>query len=232
MQPNAYGQSVPVPPAPAAPTKKFNGKVVTGLVLVLVALIFAAMAMFGSWWSLKESATGIDATIDFGLNQYCATGTIGGMTATACQGYGTVFAGFSSFSKTQSLMGLAYLLTLLGLVMAILTLILIVVGAGRPKLKMGVLICGLIGGILLLVAFIYVFTGLTGAINDDMTGGTATPISGFFGSTSMAGIELSWGGALGWYMALFGFIMLMVGAIIAASGMKAARAPVPAPPPM
>jgi hypothetical protein len=229
VQPSTYGQSEPVPPPPAAPTKKFNGKVVAGLVLVLVALIFAAMAMFGSWWSLKESASGVDATIDFGLNQYCVKGTIMGISASACQGYGTAYTGFTSLSKTQNLMGLAYILTLLGLVMAILTLILIIVGAGRPKLKMGVLICGIIGGIILLVAFIYVFTGLTGAINDDMTGGTATPISGFFGSTSLGGVDLSWGGALGWYMALLGFIMLLVGALIASSGMKK---PVPAPPPM
>ena len=231
MQPSTYGQSEPVPPAQAAPTKKFNGKVVTGLVLVLVALIFAAMAMFSPWWGLKEKAPGVDASIDFSLNQYCVSGTFGGVSIpTACQGFGTAYTGFLSLSKTQSLMGIAYILILLGLVLAILTLILIIAGAGKPKLRMGVLACGLIGGIMMLVAFIYVYISLPTAINDDMTGGAATVISGFFGSISVGGMEMSWGGGLGWYMALLGFILLMVGALIATSGMKARPAPVPPPP--
>jgi len=220
---------------PMAKQKKFNGKVVVGMVLVLVALIFAAVAMVGSWWDMKVtiSAGGLsmDTTMGFGLGSLCITGTVLGQSVSACGAYSAGTTGASSLSDISNVMGLANMLTILGLLMAILTFVLIIVGAGRPKLKIGVLLFGIIGAVVLLVAFVYVYTSLPGAVSTAF-GSTYTGISGFFGSVDAGSAgKISWGGGMGWYMALMGFILLLIGAIIATTGMKAQPAPM-APPPM
>lgn len=225
----------------AAKPKKFNGKVITGLVLVLVALIFVAVAMFGSWWDYKASGSGggltVDATLGFGLNQICLTGTVMGISASACGAYsgGAPVPGSSGatpVTNIQNVMGLGNILVILGLLMAILTLILIFVGAGKPKLRMLVMLFGIIGAIVLLVAFAYVYVSLPGAVDKDMAAGSGA-IPGFFGSMSAAGVNVTWGGGIGWYMALIGFILLLVGALIAMAGMKPQPAQMtPMPPPM
>src|SRR4030067_848092 len=103
---------------------------------------------------MKASVMGttIKQKADFGLGQVCMSGV-----ASVCQAYTS-----ASNSKMLSVFSLAQILTILGLVMAILTLILIIVGAGKPKLKGAVLLFGIIGAIVLLVAAIYLFSGLSG----------------------------------------------------------------------
>lgn len=207
-----------------APPKKFNGKIIGGLVLVLVALIVAGLALVGSWWTWSAKATVLGVTMeqkaDFGLGQLCTSGLVN-----MCQAYTS-----AENSKMIAVFSLAQILTILGLVMAILTLILIIVGAGKPKLKGAVLLFGIIGAIVLLVAAIYVFSGLPGAFNDDLaaSGGSTTfmPVTGFFGSGSISAggssLNLSYGGGTGWMMALIGFILLLLGALMATMGMKKA----------
>lgn len=236
MQPGMSGTSEPVPPPPmpVATQKKFNGKVVVGMVLVLVALIFAAVALVGSWWDMKMTVTApligeTDTTLGFGVGSLCASVKALGQTVSACGSYSAGYSG-ASLTDVSNIMNLGYILTILGLLMAILTFILIIVGAGKPKLKIAVLLFGIIGAVVLLVAFVYVYSALPGAINTAFSG--AFNISGYFGSFDAGTLgKISWGGGMGWYMALMGFILLLIGAIIATTGMKAQPAPM-APPPM
>ena len=237
MQPGVVGQSEPVPPPPSmvTPVKKFNGKIIGGLVLVVLALIFAGIALTGAWWSwnMKASAMGItmEQKLEFGLGQACMSGI-----ASQCFAYTS-----AENSKMMGVFSLIQILTILGLVMAILTLVLIIVGAGKPKMKIAVLLFGIIGAIMLLLAVVFAFSSLPTAFNDDVAAGGGisgfSAVSGFFGSASInlmgTSMELTYGGGLGWMMALIGFIMLLLGALVAMAGMKAAPVPPPMPaPPM
>jgi len=200
------------------------------MVLVLVALILAIVAMATNWWTLSMSVTGVSMNLNFGLRTACVDA---GSLGSQCGGYDGAPSGIASA------VNISFILVLLGLILAILALVLILAGRSRPKLRMAVLLIGLIGSIMLLIAPIYFMATWPGAINDfinslvpgGLPAGTSL-VSGFFGSTTFGPANVTYGGSIGWIMCIVAFVLLLIGSLIAASGMKAQPAPMAPMPPM
>jgi len=237
MQPLQPGQLV-WQPQPIIPRRRFGSRTIVAMVLWIVALIFVIISMLTAWWTMTITVpmtypypTSFSAPIDYSLDGECASiiGIPGSTFSGICMHY-------TSFEKPiGDVFGLASLMMTFGLILAILSLILLIVGVFRPRIGIGAVVCGLIGSVLVLVAPIYILATLPGAFNTVM-GSLSLPgytfdwsVSGFFGSgtmhisygTTSLSAQTAYGGNTGWYFAIFSFVLLLLSTVATAIAVRA-----------
>lgn len=214
MQPSTSQTAQPV-----VKPKMFNGKVIASIVLILVGLILAGASLTGVWWSVTSTAGGAS---DFSLDKACSPPPFG------CLTYSQWSSQFPQTKSTQDMFGTTSMMMIVGLILAVLSLILVIVAARKPGLKIGVILVGIISAIVFLVAALYTYSALPAALNEMTTG---APYSSFFGSANVAGNSMTWGGGMGWYLTLGAFVFVLLGMIFAFMGVRKQTLMSPPPPP-
>jgi hypothetical protein len=139
-----------------------------------------------------------------------------------------------------SVFRLGMILMVLGAGFGGLMIALSALSGARPNLRKFSALMGVLAFTFALLGPLYVMTALPAAVNQESGGGTTTgfAIDGFFGSESVSlfgnTVAISYAGGWGWYLALVGAVVLLVGAVASLRAPKtvSAGAPMPyAPPP-
>jgi len=192
---------------------RFNTRTIVALVMVIVALIFVAIPLGMNWWGVSLSGGGYSGSADASLSQFCISGTFG----TGCESLST-----SPDKAIPDTAGLTSTIMLVGLLLVILALVFFILAIFLPKIGIGAFVCGLIGGLMPLVAFLYYFAAWPGAMKNTASSMLGIDNPGFFGSSSpVSGVTVSWGGSIGWYMAIVAFILALVASILVLMAVRA-----------
>lgn len=205
MQQPPYGQPMMSRP-PSELAKRFDHGAIAAIVVVIAGIAFIGASLVTTWWSAKWATSTTTTTLDFGLGQACLSGPVN-----ACYAYPSDLpqSMVDSFTRTGFFL-------MAGMILTVLALVLLILGALRPKVGWVAVICGMIASALTLVAPLYLLTTLPGAVSDSDAFHALYPhmkIDSFFGSYNTPVGILRFGGGLGWYLALFAFLLLMFGTI-------------------
>jgi len=176
--------------------RRFGGRTIAGLVLVILTIVLIGIVTTFSWWNISSSNGG---TAAFYLGSAC-----GGTSCASYQGYPALH---DAFALTNTLV-------LASLALSVFTFIFLALSILWPRLGIGALVTGVVGSILLLVAPVYLYFGLPGAIG--------SPVNGFFGSYTQPGAPTwyAWGGGTGWFMALVVSGLFIVSTLLAFSAAR------------
>ncbi len=185
--------------------RRFSARTITALIVLILAVVLVGVSTTLSWWNISDSS---GTSGGFYLTNACSGGS--------CQGY-------QGEPGLQDVFALTNDLVLIGLILAVFTVMLFVVSVFYPRLGVGTLATGVISALLLLAAPVYLYVGLPGAIR---TVSGASQVTGFFGSyTSPPGfftpaVTTTWGGGSGWYLAFVAFAILLLAAVLAFSATR------------
>src|SRR5213594_4263031 len=196
-------------------------RIALGLAIVLVLVSLAL-----PFWSLSR-AIGTDQDISsFSWTTFTTDRYVDGAWD------GTVILPYTStlspYRAVASVLGTAYLLDLVLLVVLAVVLALFSIEYGRSMPTLSLLIVSVIVLGVSLIALFYPIVAIPGAATTDV--GTFT-ISGFWGAQGTSGPAAvwSWGPGLGWWFLLLGVVLGTVGAVL--PYVKSIRAMIPSPPP-
>lgn len=220
--PSPYAQ--PAPMRPPRPHGYKHQKRLIASILLLVGAVLLIVSVSTPFWSYTETGGGITVTQQFFPGSEwketcsgsgCPTGTV---TCT----YSSSGGGCPALTNTGNLYGGVYGLIVGAIVLGFIAGILSLMGAlaisfGRIQM--------LLVWLLVLVAFalaiagpMWALGGQPGALTSDYSGSACTgtsPCNSFFGSScpsgSPSGTSCNWGAGIGWYMAIAGFALLLVG---------------------
>lgn len=199
-------------------------RIALGLAIVLVLVSLAL-----PFWSLSQ-AVGTDqiTIISFSWTTFTADHYRGGAwDGTEILPYTSTLSTLSPFRAVASVLGTAYLLDLVFLVVLAVVLALFSMEYGRSMPTLSLLILSLIVLGVALFALFYPIVAIPGAATEDV--GTFT-IGGFWGSASTAGpTGWSWGPGLGWWILLLAAILGNAGAVL--PYVRSVRSMIPSPPP-
>jgi len=167
------------------------GKIIAliGAFLSLLSVLLSIfLPEFFSWYSIKSSGFGITGEIYL-------------------TGFGT-FIIKGAFPSTNEI----WVLELIGGIFVTLGAILCIVGIVKKSKA-----AGIIGGIWILLGPIIFFVHILSNMND-FTGivealGVGTGVNVFWGSTSISGVSISWGLWIGFYIAIGGGILGLIGGV-------------------
>jgi len=213
MQPSTYAPMSPTGPAtaPMIPTKRFGLMTILTLTFVILSLIFVPIAAGTSWWTLASAgvSSGV-GTIEAGLGQVCFFGSLFAGCYTHQQMMGTVFG--PTYKPVGDTFGLAGVFMLVAIVFVILTLVFFLIGIFFPKVGYLTAIFALVGAAMNLVAPLYLFAALPGAVKSITISGTSpfSFVSGFFGSGAVSGTTYTYGGGAGWFLAVISSIFFFL----------------------
>ncbi|MDE1819903.1 MAG: hypothetical protein KGI98_03495 [Euryarchaeota archaeon] len=235
-QPPAYGQApawggapqpYAMPQAPMRPPRPHgykHQKRLIASILLLVGAVLLIVSIATPFWSDTESGSGVTYTIQFFAgNEWkeicsgssCPTGTL---TCT----YSSSGGGCPALTNTGNLYGgVSGLLTgaiVLGFIAAILGLMgALALSFGRIQMLLTWLLI-LVALALAIAAPMWALGGQPGALTSDYSSGSCagtSPCNSFFGnacpSGTPSGVSCNWGAGAGWYMAIAGFALLLVG---------------------
>ncbi len=162
--------------------RRFNPLTIAALVLDVLTIVLVGIAMTLPWWAFFTNG---DMTAWY-LGNSCGGGTC------------TSYYGTPSLRDTFGLTGA---LVTWGLTLYVLALAVLVFSVVWPRIGFLVLVLGILGSILFLVAPVYLDLALPGALS---SAGFRVPVDGFFGSGSQTSFfgttQYSWTGAAGWFL--------------------------------
>jgi hypothetical protein len=198
--------------APMIPTKRFGLMTILTLTFVILSLIFVPIAAGTSWWTL--ASTGVSSgvgTTEAGLGQVCFFGSGFNGCYTYQQILGVSYFG-PAFKPVADTFGLAGVFMLVAIVFVILTLVFFLIGIFFPKVGYLTAIFALVGATMNLVAPLYLFAALPGAVKSVTIGGISpySFVSGFFGSGAAFGSTYTYGGGAGWFLAVVSSIFFFL----------------------
>jgi hypothetical protein len=193
-------------------------------VIILVGAVLLIAAVFTPWYA--EQFSGYGATIT--QNAYPGLPSSNGTISYACSGIPSEASCPSQTSynteranNTGNLAEAVYFLGIAGFILGFIGGILGLMSRGNPRRTTPALALAVVG-MLLAVAAVGMFAGaLPGAISSDTPSHSGSgPWSSFLGSTNASSFgvhvsgNISWGPAIGWYLALGAFVVLLVGIIL------------------
>jgi amino acid transporter len=203
------------------------------IVFALLAVIMMGISMVLPWYTITTEVGGKKVME--------LSSSFSGLTAddgneTESKGWGEKPID-ELYDNQAGVFTIAMIMTILGLVFAILLLIGAVM-AKKGKGKKLAVIFGLLAFLFCLLAPILLMAMHPGAVAQDYKDNYKTdpegkgPHDSFFGSEEAFGFKISWGGGVGWIMAMIGFIFALLGFILALKLPKPAySSPAPLPPP-
>ena len=158
---------------------RFDLPAVTTVVLSVLTVVLIAVSLTVPWWA----SFGNGQMTSWYLGTSCVSGT--------CTGYASVPA-------LAGVFGLVLALVTAALAVSVMALAAFGVSLVWPRMTVLAYVLGLVASVLLLVAPVYLYFALPGALTSS---GFPVPVAGFFGSYAGAGSAYSWTGAAGWYLA-------------------------------
>lgn len=177
-------------------------------ILLTLGFVLSAIALGTAWWSISSGTT----------SQYYTPGQ-----TYSCIGTGCAQTFYSYTNSISAQMGTLYgaieYMVIGAVLLAIIAALFAFFGAygvtyGRGQLQMVVLF-SVLAGILLAASVIYVAVAQPSALQASTAGcnGPSYCTSFFFGSYTAGGVTSSYGPSVGWFAALIGFLLLIIGAV-------------------
>jgi len=213
-----------------------SGKLVASVIILIGAILLIA-ALFVPWYSEETSGFGITETVNAHPGLPSSNGTL----TFSCSGTSSCPSQTSYSDQNQNNTGAVaetgFFMLLGGFVLGLLAAILGLMSRGKPGRPTAALGLAVLALILAIAAPGLFAASLPGAISKDTPNhtGSSGPWASFYGSTS-ASVEgttftTTWGPAIGWYLSIAAFVILLIGVILL---LRARDAPPPAmsPPPM
>jgi len=258
--------TVPFSPSPLPPRRRFGASAAAATGLMITGLVLTAIVAATAWWHMEggmDVSMDLPPSLPFTMQMDLAADLLPGQVCMNMQITSSGFLGplpgqqgcypnsmltgsmaipgvppgaAQALNETLATISNAGLLALLALIFSILALAFLFVGLAFPKARALPLAFGLVAGILLLVAPLYLYAAFPAASNRY----SSTPVMGFpstepmtfFGSSSgtipggtfgfTGSYQFSWGAGLAWYLGLVGGPLLLAGAILAFKAGKAA----------
>jgi len=204
-------------------TGPVSQRVIAGLILSVIALVFAGVSVATPWWGVSAISAGTPTS---GAATY--TLDLSGLTSLAVQsGNQTVDDGpWDSMpgSPLAALHQTTRILAYLGVALALVPVVLFgLVMSGRMKQKFAGA-AGLIGGIAMLPGPLYYSVSVDRAWRAHVAGiQPIDQISGFFGFSFFTGgfaATMSWGPGVGWWVMFIGGILGIIAGAVALGGGK------------
>jgi uncharacterized membrane protein len=211
-------------------------------VIILVGAVLLIAAVFMPWYAEQASGTVSGQSITITRNAYLGLPSSNGTLQYTCSG---LPAGFSCLSQTSYSAGNAthtgniaeavYFLAIAGFILGLIGGLIGLMSRGNSRRATPAIALAIVAMILAIAATGMFAVALPGAISSDTPGNPGCgPGSTFFGSSSNgtcvgapASETATWGPAIGWYLALVGFVVLLVGVILILRYRKDPPAPAP-----
>ncbi len=188
-----------------------KGRRMAGAVIVLVGALLLISAAFTPWYMEKFSEAGGTIT----ANAYPGVPSSNGTIKYTCSGTPTCPSQTSYTadhdSHTGNIAEAGYFMAIVGFVLGLLGAVLGLMSRKDSRRVKPAVALAVVAMILAIAAVGLFAAALPGAIGADSPGHTGTgPWSSFSGSTS----GLSWGPAIGWYLAIGAFVVFLIGLLI------------------
>ncbi len=192
-------------------------RAMTGAVMAIIAVILIGATLALPWYNVHYKQTGYGQTIEKNTDFYLdhVTSSYGGRGSYSLNYNGTACTEIT-FQTTQLLDIVGLVFVIIGFIGAIL----LAVGKICKGAAVSMVATGLI---LSLIAPIYLYAELPSAFKvDSMRYGMSgsNPIKSFFGSNNSNGMSMSWGGGIGWWLAIVGMIFMLLALIFVAIARK------------
>lgn len=145
-------------------------------------------------------------TSEFGLDQVCHTSRLG----TSCFTHAHQAEQGSIHAPTRDAFAIASLLVIAGLTFGVLALLLIALSRRWERAKAGARVAGILGGFLGLGGVVYVLFMVPSVVVFTTQRGFA---QAFFGTHESRGLIFTYGGEVGWFVALSAFAVILLAAL-------------------
>ncbi len=212
-----------------------------GAIIVLVGAILLISAIFLPWYSIQFSASAGGASVKATENSYPGlpgqNGTV--QTTYTCSGVpicpptSTSSYQDSHLNSTGQVAETGFFLLIVGFVVGLIGAIIGLTSGRNAKRAGTAAVIGLVAMVIAVATFSLFAVALPGAIGNDSPGHSGSgPWSSFFGSGNqtffgISGASWSWGPAIGWYLTIGAFVVLLVGSIILFTSRKEPPSPAP-----
>ncbi len=204
-----------------------------GVVLGVIAVVLAIVAVVGPWWTVDTQATffGFSGTTH---SEYNLFGTANRAQSNLTSSSNTT--GYADLPQMGAVFGLATILTVLGIILGIGTVLIGILPGSSPSFRRFALLAAVLAFLVLLVAGLYVMSGLPAAANTDVSARGGVTYSGFWGTQSgsigaLGSYSVTWAAGWGWYALLGSAILFVVAGIAMAVSRKPAMQPFQNTPP-
>lgn len=208
--PSPYVTADPSRAAARRPPGYRHRRRTTGAIVLSIGFIFTALGLGLGWWS--ESGSGLSIFFVPGSTATCTAST--GSTCPTPLTYSSIS------SQMSTLYGSIEYMILAALILSVIAAAFAFLGAygitfGRGQLNLVVML-GALAAVLCVAPVIYAAIGQPAAFQAANGGcsGASYCTSFFYGSMTSGGTTTNWGPYVGWYAALIGFIVLIVGAVV------------------
>jgi|GEM_PF-654518 len=210
-------------------------------VIILVGAVLLIAAVFMPWYAEQASATVSGQSITITRNAYVGLPSSNGTLQYTCSGLPSEISCLSQTSyssvdsnNTGNIAEAVYFMAIAGFVLGLIGGIIGLMSRGNPRRATPAFALAVVAMILAIAAVGVFAVALPGAISSDTPGHTGSgPWSSFIGSSngSTFGVPVSgtvtWGPAIGWYLALAGFVVMLIGIILILRYRKDPPAPAP-----
>ncbi len=210
-------------------------------VIILVGAVLLIAAVFMPWYTEQASATVSGQSITITRNAYVGLPSSNGTLQYTCSGLPSEVSCLSQTSynsvdsnNTGNIAEAVYFMAIAGFILGLIGGIIGLMSRGNARRATPAFALAIIAMILAIAAVGVFAVALPGAISSDTPGHTGSgPWSSFYGSSNGTsfGIPVSgtvtWGPAIGWYLALVGFVAMLVGIILILRYRKGPPAPAP-----
>ncbi len=205
----------------------------TGVVLGVIAVVLAIVALMGPWWVVNSQTRLGGGFTAVGQTDYALFGRTDATQSNLSSSTNT--STYGDLPQTGSVFSLAAVLTVLGLVLGIGTVVIGALSGSNPSFRRFAMIAGILAFLVLLVAPLYVLSALPAAVNRD-AGASALPYSGFWGTKSgtfgiFVSYSVTWAAGWAWYVAVVAAIIFLVASVAIAASRAPAGMVLRAPPP-
>ncbi len=157
---------------------RFDAPAIIGVVGLVLGIVLLAVSFTVPWWASFANGT----MTSWYLGGRCEGGT--------CTGYGGTVS-------LEGVFGLSFDLVFVAMVLGIAAVVAFGGALLWPRVGVITLVLGVVGAVLALVAPLYLYFALPGALTSY---GFPVPVAGFFGSDSAGGVSYSWTGGAGWFL--------------------------------
>ena len=214
---------------------------VLGAILILIGALVLVAALLSPWYTVKvteTSAVGSRTTTQnsyLGFPEWNGTVQYSCSSNPSCPSTTSYTGSHPPMNNTGALAETGLFLTVLGFVFAVIGAVLGIASRNNPRRAYGGVGLAVLALIVAILAVGLFYASLPSAIAKDYPAserfGSAGPWSTFMGSgtTTTPGVSISasWGPAMGWYLAIGAFAVLLIGATVLALSRRQPPSPVP-----
>jgi len=215
-----------------------NSRRLIGAIILLIGAILLVAALFSPWYAFKTSFHGGSTTQNYypglpstnGTIQYSCSDTPSCSPQTSYNG--------ARLNNTGTVAETGFFLLTIAIILGAVAAIFGFASRGNSRRSRPALAFGVLTLLLAIITPVLFAAALPGAISNDSSSfyhaaNASGPWSSFIGSSSavtpLGILSFDWGPALGWYLSIAAFVVVLVGVIILFLGRKEPAEAAPAP---